>query len=182
MPRTPQTGTGKTRHLALFIVVILVVSVLSVVTLINVGGTSTPLPPVHQVLGMTQSGVSLNSFLIQIQSGVAGTYIPIAVSQGSGTICAQDLTTQTPKFALIRQMNVPVNVGDQVQFSATPASGFYFDHFQAGGGAYPSTQNPVIATIVAQPQGGTGYVSVYFDQHHRNSIGNFHAELVDNLR
>ena len=182
MPRTQQTGTGKTRHLALFIVVILVVSVLAVSTLINVGGTSTPLPPVHQVLGMTQSGVSLNSFLIQIQSGVAGTYIPIAVSQGSGTICAQDLTTQASKVCTDSQVNVPVNLGDQVQFSATPASGFYFDHFQAGGGAYPSTQNPVTATIVAQPQGGTGYCQRLLRPNHRNSIGNLHAELVDNLR
>ncbi len=88
--------------------------------------------------------------------------IPIAVVEGSGQICAQDLTSNAQPICTSTTTNVPVAIGDSVRFSASPDPGQVFVKFQAGGGAPPTQLNPVTAEIVQQTGGDLGYVHVYF--------------------
>lgn len=105
------------------------------------------------------------SFQLAISFSVEGGqgYIVISVAQGQGQMCAQD-SSSGQSSCTSNSYNFPVSVGDSVTFSATPGSGYAFNHFQAGGGAPPTSQNPVTATIVQQASGGFGYVDAYFTQ------------------
>lgn len=138
--------------------------------LILFGLVSLSLGLTWQVFGLpTQSGIG-NGTTITAFSGVNGYYINLAVAQGQGNICAQDLTTGAGQGCTTLPVSggiylgYLVNIGDQVQFTATPANGYMFDHFGAGGGGY-STQNPVTVAIIQAPYAtppNVGYVYAYF--------------------
>ena len=85
--------------------------------------------------------------------------VTIGVNQGQGQICGNDLTSGVNKCTS-SSIDLPVNQGDQVTFTATASQGYAFAQFEGPGGI-TATSNPLTVTIVQQ-QGAIGFVKADF--------------------
>jgi hypothetical protein len=107
------------KHLLVGLAVALVLIVSVFAFLLVVG-----LPSTHRLVLLVNPSLQLAG---------ATASVPFSVAAGQGTVCGDDISGNgSPQVCTTSSRTLPVNVGDIVEFTATPTAGYEFEYWSNG--------------------------------------------------